>query len=367
MDDPEEDEWEYEYDENETEHFYITLDLSNATPASKPRKVDMPSLTPAATDAATQTRHSTGDLHSGGDDSADAPSHSNPDLARSNGMDAIQILDLHTRNPLIHYQGQLLSCHWASTIGSDLLFANAPQDRVSYPEPLRALPSFDLLGISSTKLIATTTQLRPRYSSPSTDEKRDGSGPAQAITVDDDTLEDDTVNIPSAHDAPKAQKNQANFLSRLNAAKARRGEKDRAPAGAFKKSIVLDETDEDNVQSSGGGAAVGIQQNTPATYEIPARSQVRQDDGIYTRPRANGDENRGTYSSTDNNASIDHGDGVFTLPSAPAHQVEAEMEIGEPPNGHTHSVYDGRAPVVQSHSAEDGDVLMRESNGQPSG
>jgi len=92
MDDPEEDEWEYEYDENETENFYITLDLSNAAPASKPRKADVSSLTQTIADAARQTRHSTGDLHSGRDNSASAPTHSNPDLAKSNGMNAIQSL-----------------------------------------------------------------------------------------------------------------------------------------------------------------------------------------------------------------------------------------------------------------------------------
>ena len=126
MDDLEEGEWEYEYDENETENFYITLDLSNAAPASKPRKADVSSLTQTIADTARQTRDSTADLHSGRDNSTSTPTHSNPDLAKSNDMNAIQILDLHTHNPLISYQGQLLSCRWASTIGSDLLFADFP-------------------------------------------------------------------------------------------------------------------------------------------------------------------------------------------------------------------------------------------------
>ena len=279
MDDPEEDEWEYEYDENETEDFYITLDLSNAAPASKPRKADVSSLTQTIADAARQTRDSTADLYSGRDNSASTPTHSNPDLAKSNDMNAIQILDLHTHNPLIYYQGQLLSCRWASTIGSDLLFAEAPQDRESYPEPLRALPSFDLLGISSTKLVATITQLRPRYPSPSTQEQKAAPEPAQANTIDDDLLETDIVNIPSSHDALKAQKNQLNFLSRLNAAKEKRGEKDRAPAAGYKKVIVLDETGGASVQSGGEDSVAGNQQDTLVDYEVPAWPQARQEDG----------------------------------------------------------------------------------------
>lgn len=354
MDDPEEDEWEYEYDENETENFYITLDLSNAAPASKLRKANVSSLTQTSADAARQTRHSTGDLHSGRDNSASAPTHSNPDLAKSNGMHAIQILDLHTHNPLISYQGQLLSCRWASTIGSDLLFADAPQDRESYPEPLRVLPSFDLLGISSTKLVATITQLRPRYSSPSTQEQKAAPEPTRANTTDDDPLETDIVNIPSSHDALKAQKNQLNFLSRLNAAKEKRGEKDRAPAAGYKKTIVLDEMDGANIQS-GEDSAAGNQQDTPVDYEIPAWPQARQDDG---------NENGGTQYSADTGVSTSHHNGASTAPSALAHQIEIEVEMDEPPNGRVQPIHDEILPAVQSRSAED-DVVMNESNGQP--
>ncbi|OCK96532.1 uncharacterized protein K441DRAFT_675933 [Cenococcum geophilum 1.58] len=351
MDDPEEGEWEYEYDENETENFYITLDLSNAAPASKPRKADVSSLTQTIADTARQTRHSTGDLHSGRDNSASTPTHSNPDLAKSNGMNAIQILDLHTHNPLISYQGQLLSCRWASTIGSDLLFADAPQDRESYPEPLRALPSFDLLGISSTKLIATITQLRPRYSSPSTQEQKAAPEPTQANTIGDDPLETDIVNIPSSHDALKAQNNQLNFLSRLNAAKEKRGEKDRAPAAGYKKTIVLDETDGTNIQS-GEDSAAGNQQDTLVDYEIPAWPQARQDDG---------NENGGTRYSTDTGVSTSHHNDASTAPSSLVNQM---VEVGEPPNGRVQPIHDEILPAVQSRSAED-DVVMSESNDQP--
>ena len=353
MDDPEEDEWEYEYDENETEDFYMTLDLSNAASASKPRKADVSSLTQTIADAARQTRHSTGDLHSGGDNSASTPAHSNPDLAKSNGINAIQILDLHTHNPLIYYQGQLLSCRWSSTIGSDLLFTDAPPDRESYPEPLRALPSFDLLGISSTKLIATITQLRPRYSSSSTQEQKAAPEPTQANTIDDDPLETDTVNIPPSHDALKAQKNQLNFLSRLNAAKEKRGEKDRAPAAGYKKTIVLDETNGTNIQSAGEDPAAGNQQDTPVDYEIPAWPQARQEDG---------NENGGTRYSADVGVSTSYHNGASAAPSALAHQIE--VEIGEPPNGRVQPIHDEILPAVQSRSAEY-DVVMGESNGQP--
>ena len=39
---------------------------------------------------------------------------------------SMQILDIHTRNPLISYRAQLFSCEWLQTVGTDVIFSEAP-------------------------------------------------------------------------------------------------------------------------------------------------------------------------------------------------------------------------------------------------
>ncbi|RZK25465.1 MAG: hypothetical protein EOO43_05445, partial [Flavobacterium sp.] len=56
-------------------------------------------------------------------------------------MGELQITGLHTSNPLIMYNGQLLSCHWTSTIGTDMFFTKPQANGADSHQPLRSLPS----------------------------------------------------------------------------------------------------------------------------------------------------------------------------------------------------------------------------------
>jgi len=103
----------------------------------------------------------------------------------------IQIVDLHGTNPLVSYKGKTYSCHWASSVGSDLFFAKV--DPLSDTKPLRSLKGYELLGLSSAKLTARPAQLLPR----------DGK----------ETLDQSTIS--NANTASK--RNQTNFLKRLAA------------------------------------------------------------------------------------------------------------------------------------------------------
>jgi TFIIIC subunit triple barrel domain len=72
----------------------------------------------------------------------------------------VQILDFHTKNPLIAYGGTIYSCHWSTTIGTDMFFAKrpeAPADDES--KPLRSLDKWDLLGLSAARLLASEAKL----------------------------------------------------------------------------------------------------------------------------------------------------------------------------------------------------------------
>ena len=76
------------------------------------------------------------------------------------GEDKIQILDLHSRNPLISFQGQIYSCAWATTIGTDVLLTH-PSSGVPF-EPELKLKGVNVLSATGIKLLGTPVQLVPK-------------------------------------------------------------------------------------------------------------------------------------------------------------------------------------------------------------
>jgi hypothetical protein len=154
-----EDEWEYEYDENETEDFYITLDMSNVPPDDTSGAPEFDSIHPRL---ASRPLH----LHSKLRQTLvrrPAEDVTDPiDTEENQSTGEMQIINLHTQNPLVVYNDQLLSCKWASTIGTDMFFVKSESGTDAGERPLRSLPAVDLLAMSSTKLVAKAARLRPR-------------------------------------------------------------------------------------------------------------------------------------------------------------------------------------------------------------
>lgn len=209
------DEWEYEYDEVETEDFYIPIDLSNVPRGRKhvdsERRTGHPTLLKSRLRALNAQR---------GQQQQDAPTAENGS-GNANGEEAAtfgeaQIIGLHTENPLVMYNGQLLSLQWASTIGTDMFFAKPDAAAESASQPLRSLPDVDLLATSSAKLIARVGRLRPR------DDLFDDLGAAGAATAKVAQTEVDTEDMqePAVISTPAP----TSFLAKLNAAKAKRGD-----------------------------------------------------------------------------------------------------------------------------------------------
>lgn len=217
MDDGDEEEWEYEYDENETEDFYITVDLSNI-----PEKGDAPvpegSVRPCLSGHPILLQSRLRAINAVRRHEETVAEASTNDASSS--MGTMQITGLHTTNPLIMYGGQLLSCNWGSTIGTDMFFVKPNSDVAVTEEPLRSLPSVDLLAISSAKLTANVARLRPR----------------------DEVIE--KVPLPKGRIVPRnyhSQKEQSSeqstsgasrvpvnsFLEKVNQIKAKRGETSR--------------------------------------------------------------------------------------------------------------------------------------------
>lgn len=129
-----------------------------------------------------------------------------------------QIVGLHTENPLVMYNGQLLSLQWASTIGTDMFFEEPGPDPGIDKKPLRSLPNVDLLATSSAKLIARVGRLRPR------DDLFDGAGVAEGATQTPAAAQPELATEAAHETATPSVVPASSFLGKLNAAKAKRGD-----------------------------------------------------------------------------------------------------------------------------------------------
>lgn len=215
----EDDEWEYEYDENETEDFYIPLDLSNVPAAQIPMvsqgRPGHPTLLKSRLRALNAARSQPASIATDTNNGQETTT-----------MGEVQVVGLHTPNPLVMYNGQLLSCHWTSTVGTDMFFVKPDANQ---SQPLRSLPSVDLLSLGSAKLVAKVGRLRPRDDL--FEDTSDAQPPMESVPT-----QDNTQNPAAAHADVAREQNSTSgdarpappsFLTRLNEAKAKKGEKAR--------------------------------------------------------------------------------------------------------------------------------------------
>ncbi|KAF3036561.1 hypothetical protein E8E12_005266 [Didymella heteroderae] len=217
---PADDEWEYEYDETETEDFYVPIDLSNVPKGQKhvdsERRTGHPTLLKSRLRALNAQRGQQQDAPTAEDGSGNANGEEAATLGEA------QIVGLHTANPLVMYNGQLLSLQWASTIGTDMFFAKPDADAESTAKPLRSLPNVDLLAMGSAKLIARVGRLRPR------DDLFNGVSDAGAATTQITDTAQSQVNAEVVQEsATTSTPSPTSFLAKLNAAKAKRGDSTR--------------------------------------------------------------------------------------------------------------------------------------------
>jgi TFIIIC subunit triple barrel domain len=76
----------------------------------------------------------------------------------------LQILSLASTNPFVNHDGQLYSCQWASTLGTDLAFA-APDVELPFL-PLHRDSGFQIVSKSAVRLIGTPSKLLKRARKP---------------------------------------------------------------------------------------------------------------------------------------------------------------------------------------------------------
>ncbi|PNS21670.1 hypothetical protein CAC42_1524 [Sphaceloma murrayae] len=289
-----EDEWEYEYDKEQHEIIYITVDFSTHAPPGLPSKMSTDTLPQndhrkiqsmnarrprkrkrahveddEAAVEDTMTPDETGLLTSqltADDEDQDTtvigpsagledlplPPHQAPkhlESAVTPDSKTIQILDLHSRNPLITYNSRFYTCHWATDLGTSL-YLSPPPSTVTGPThaPLRSFPTFDILTKTRARLVAVPAVLRPRVPTvpTTTDSATEPSAPPLHVPGPEDftisTAEGDTIHysesgrlkITTPSDASDAKKAQAAFLERWSELKEKKGWRDPIPVKAMR-------------------------------------------------------------------------------------------------------------------------------------
>ena len=206
--------------------FYVTLDISSAVDYRPPRadkQNPQPSPPPTVLDNA------------GPSEPPETPAPGTPtpmdvdqaeeEASLSGPEDRIQILDLHSQNPIVSYRNQIYSCEWTSTLGTDILLTTPTPD-FSHPI-LREQPDVSVLAASRIKLMGRPAQLDNRHSAKD-DGQQSPPAPEPSTTLPNTTSTENHVpfKIPLGPMTSRARQKQANFLERFMALKAQKGEKD---------------------------------------------------------------------------------------------------------------------------------------------
>ncbi|KAL6712832.1 hypothetical protein ACLMJK_009544 [Lecanora helva] len=236
-------EWEYEYHETETEDFYVVLDLSSASKEGpqqnrKHRITNIHStskgglithLTKNTAAANPQPNVSTQqEIMPDGEDSI--MTRSNRDqAAAAEPQDQIQILDLHSSNPIISYQDQTYSCEWTSTIGTDVILSATNPD---FPHPVLAEgEGVSIIATTGVRLLGRPAKLSAR---PSASARNEIDDPPQPLAPETSIIPT-TEASPSTPPNQKPKSKQATFLSLLAAAKTEKAETDSVKISSQKK------------------------------------------------------------------------------------------------------------------------------------
>ncbi|KAI9167745.1 hypothetical protein HJFPF1_03879 [Paramyrothecium foliicola] len=124
----------------------------------------------------------------------------------------IQILELHSHNPIISYRGRIFEGQWAEVIGTEAILANRDEDDEAPLPALRSLPGeVDLLGASASRILTTERRLKPKV-------------PAEDILAP--IREEWNIRIPTGKDRTGERAQQTRFLENLMALKKKKGETD---------------------------------------------------------------------------------------------------------------------------------------------
>ena len=248
------DEMEWEYDENETDDFYFTLDVTTHQPeqtskASQPKKKRKTSraTTSQSKDADAQVVSEPLIVQVPRTQNSEQTRTQSETTTTAKKQGELQILDLHTTNPLIKLNNAFYSCYWSTDLGTQCYVSG----QGVIDQPLRTGYVVDVVGMSRARLTAMPVTLHRRKNAIA--KQVVGASPGNAINIEDggvaadisnDVLIRENQSPPSSRTSlfaaarektrDPALKAQASFLERLTAIKERKGETDIVPLHGVK-------------------------------------------------------------------------------------------------------------------------------------
>lgn len=274
--------FEYEYSD-ETEDFYFTLDVTTHAPSTATNPIET-----------TPNKNLKGKQAAG----------------RSEQQ--LEVLDLHSDNPLIKLGDSFYSCRWSTDFGTQFYVAKAGTVKQS----LRSGHVLDVVGMSQARLTGKPATLH-RHDAKTPTPKAVGSSSANAIVLDDVGHGTPEKGILEQSNAPshlpttkniqrlaaarsKARdpnvKAQASFLERLAIIKQRKGERDIVPVYGIEELSENDHAHQD--------ANASINSNGKRTTETTDGSELaasttgqRTSMGAETSNPADHDDQLGPYDS----------------------------------------------------------------------
>lgn len=140
----------------------------------------------------------------------------------------VQVLGLHTTNPVISYQDQVYSCTWVDMIGTNMLFTQpgASED----VEPVVSTDDCDLLGMSTIKLLGHRTIMKKssrKRGRPEDDGEGDDSQTLDVADTQPQVVGRSLGTLTGYNSHKNVQiKRQAAFLGKLAEIKDKRGHQD---------------------------------------------------------------------------------------------------------------------------------------------
>lgn len=142
----------------------------------------------------------------------------------------VQILDLHSPDPLISFQNRIYHCEWASSVSSSLFFTAHDPSNASIAM-VRSTPHYDLIGVSCTRITSSAAHLTPKNAGRPTRDNlfiTEGSSHQQSQdkTIVTTSVADTLAPIQLNPSVDASRKAQASFLERLSTIKRAAGEQD---------------------------------------------------------------------------------------------------------------------------------------------
>lgn len=152
------------------------------------------------------------------------------DDADLNALSNVQVLDLHTRNPIISYQDHVYSCSWVDMIGTNMFFTQPGISEDYGVQPLLSTDEFDLLGTSTIKLVGHRAYMKKssKKRARPEDDGEDYTNNAERAELPQQDPEGRSLGTLTRSNPKKnAQiKRQAAFLEKLMEIKDKRGHQD---------------------------------------------------------------------------------------------------------------------------------------------